>query len=135
MERTVSIGGVKCRLKTSAALPRLYRQLLRRDVFADMSAILALFAQPEKDAGEDEKLKLKIDIAQATEEQLRGLDMIEELTWIMAKHADPLQPDTVEEWLAQFDDAGGVFDALGTVLEMWFAENKQTSTEQKKTGR
>ena len=131
MERTIDIGGVPCRLKTSAALPRLYRQLLGRDVFADVGAVFALFGRQE----DDDRVKLEIDTDGASGEQLRGLDFIEDLTYIMHKHGDPAQPDTVEEWMAQFDDAGAVFDVIGDVLGLWFADNRQTATAQKKTGR
>lgn len=132
MERTVNMGGMECRLKASAALPRLYRQLLGRDVFADVGAILALFMPAEQP---EEEGRLRLEIREVSPEQIRGLNLVEDLTYAMHKHADPAQPDNVEAWLEQFDDPGAVFDVLGDVLELWFSDNKTTAAAQKKTGR
>ena len=133
MEKMIRIGGKDCRLKTSAALPRLYRQILGRDIFKDVGSILYLFGSEQE--GETDTVKLEIVADEGSPEQIRGLNFIEDLTYIMHKHGDPAQPDTVEAWLEQFDDAGAVFEVVADVLGLWFAENAQTSVSEKKTGK
>lgn len=137
MEKTIRIGGKECRLKTSAALPRLYRQLLGRDIFKDVGSILYLFgtSEGEEEDGEKTTVRLEISADEGSTEQIRGLNFIEDLTYIMHKHGDPTQPDNVEAWLEQFDDAGAVFEVVADVLGLWFAENAQTSVSEKKTGK
>ena len=123
MERTITIGGKKCRMAASAALPRIYRRTFRRDIFEDVGLLAALFPDDGDDGGK------------ATEEQLDAMALVEDLAYIMHKHGDPSQPETVEEWLAQFDDPGAVFDALADVLLLWNGNMAQTAVAEKKTGR
>lgn len=118
MDRIIEIGGVKCRLRTNAALPREYRRNRGRDIFADFQAIWAA-NKPEA----------------TDEERLHALDLCEEITFAMHRFGDPTQPEDLEAWLAQFDEAGAVYTAWPAVLALWINETETTSEPQKKRER
>lgn len=112
MEKTVKIDGKDVRLKCSAGLPRLYRLLFNRDVFTDFSEAIT-----------DDRKKGTVVVS---------LDLMEDLTFAMAKHADPAFPyPDVENWLGSLDDPGAVTDVLPDVLDLWSAD-KTTLAEPKK---
>lgn len=111
MEKKVKVEGKEIRLKTSGALPRVYRIAFQRDIFKDLNS-LAYIA--------DE------DLAEA-----ETAEVLENIAYAMAKHADPNVADTIEEWLEQFEDPHAVTSMLDDVLELWHAENKEDSTSKK----
>lgn len=116
MEKTVLIEGKEVKLKSSAALPRIYRVKFGRDLFSD-------FYKIQRDAKkDDDQIVLPASM----------MEIFENIAYIMAKHADPSQPDTIEEWLEQFSNAFSVYKILPDVMEMWTKENKQTVTAKKK---
>lgn len=116
MEKTVLIEGKEVKLKSSAALPRIYRVKFGRDLFSD-------FYKIQKDAKkEDDQSVLPASM----------MEIFENIVYLMAKHADPSQPDTIEEWLEQFSNAFSVYKILPDVMEMWTEENKQTVIAKKK---
>lgn len=117
MEKTVSICGIECRLKTSAALPRIYRKLFNRDIFADIGRLAAL-NDPETDA----------------EAMNAACDVIENLAFAMHRHGDPAQPADICAWLEQFPDPGAVLNISDVLVELWIGETEQTSEPEKKTG-
>lgn len=98
MTKTVTIDGAEVRLKTSAAIPYMYRAIYGRDVLVEMRAIAN--GQNEMDA----------------------LDIWTKLAHLMARHADPENvPETIEVWLEGFSTFG-VYELIPTIREMW-AEN------------
>ena len=116
MEKTVLIEGKEVKLKSSAALPRIYRVKFGRDLFSD-------FYKIQRDAKkEDDQIVLPASM----------MEIFENIAYLMAKHADPSQPDTIEEWLEQFSNAFSVYKIMPDVMEMWTEENKQTVTAKKK---
>lgn len=115
MEKTVLIDGVEVKLKSSAALPRIYRVKFGRDLFSD-------FYQIQKDA---KKSKDQSVLSASM------METFENIAYLMAKHADPSQPDTIEKWLEQFS-AFSVYKILPDVMDMWTEENKQTVSAKKK---
>lgn len=62
--------------------------------------------------------------------ELDSLDLFENVAYIMAKHADPTQPDTPDEWLDQFSTFT-IYNILPQLLELWHL-NVQTEVEAKK---
>jgi hypothetical protein len=57
---------------------------------------------------------------------------IEDISYIMAKHADPQGvPDTLDEWLDQFGTFS-IYQVLPEIIELW-GLNVQTQVESKKT--
>lgn len=139
MKRTITISGIECKFKSSAAIPRIYRLKYGRDIFVDMVKI-----QKKVEAQERQKKELKKQCEKEgkpfEESQfnsglpLDSLEMFENIAYIMHKHGDKEQPDTIEEWLDQFETFD-IYQILPEIVEMWNLENKQMSEAKKKIGK
>ena len=116
-EKTVSVGGREVRFRSSAAIPRLYRIKFKRDIFKDLSKLEASY-KGKADDGE--------------ELQIEDLEIFENVAYIMAFHADPTIPGTIEEWLDEFE-MFSIYQVLPEILELWGA-NLVTDIESKKNG-
>ena len=114
-EKTLSIGGKEVKMKSSAAIPRLYRIKFKRDVFKDLSKLQTSYDNKEKTGGEL---------------QIEDLEIFENLAYIMAYHADPSIPETIEDWLDQFQ-IFSIYEVLPEILELW-GTNLITDVESKK---
>ncbi len=114
-EKTVVISGKEVRLRSSAAIPRLYRIKFKRDIFKDLSKLEASY-KGKADDGE--------------ELQIEDLEIFENVAYIMAFHADPTIPGTIEEWLDEFE-MFSIYQVLPEILELW-GENLVTDIESKK---
>lgn len=101
MEKTVTIGGRNCTMKTSAALPRLYRNEFKKDMILEMNS---LFTQ----LGKGEELLPE------------NYNAIETIAYSMCKYADPTLP-SFDEWLESFRWAD-VYDFLPHIIEIWCDE-------------
>ena len=102
-------------MKSSAAIPRLYRIKFKRDVFKDLSKLQTSYDNKEKTGGEL---------------QIEDLEIFENLAYIMAYHADPSIPETIEDWLDQFQ-MFSIYEVLPEILKMW-GDNFVTDSESKK---
>ena len=116
-EKTVVISGKDVRFRSSAAIPRLYRIKFKRDIFKDLSKLEASY-KGKADDGE--------------ELQIEDLEIFENVAYIMAFHADPTIPGTIEEWLDEFE-MFSIYQVLPEILELWGA-NLVTDIESKKNG-
>ena len=114
-EKTVVISGKDVRFRSSAAIPRLYRIKFKRDIFKDLSKLEASY-KGKSDDGE--------------ELQIEDLEIFENVAYIMAFHADPTIPGTIEEWLDEFE-MFSIYQVLPEILELWGA-NLVTDIESKK---
>ena len=128
MEKTVQIGGKDCRLKTSAALPRIYRLYVGREIFEDVHKIISTLLRSAQ-ASTDPTVA-----APAREDQLEAVTLGENLAYAMHKHGDPSQPNTVEGWLEQFDDEAALADPALVIelVTLWNHDSETTSSEKKK---
>lgn len=126
MRKMITISGIECEFKSSAAIPRMYRLKFGRDIFVDMEKLQKQVKKQEKlkEEGTEESSSLPID----------SLEMFENIAFLMHKHGDSSQPSDIDEWLEQFD-VFSIYEVLPEILEMWNLENKQTSTPKKKTGK
>ena len=115
MTKTIDIDGVQVSFKASAAIPRIYRLKFQRDIYKDMSALETSIS------GSDEE---------ASTLDTFSLEMFENIAYIMAKHADPSIPDTVEEWLDEFNTFS-IYQVLPEIIELW-GMNTKTDVESKK---
>lgn len=106
-------------MKSSAAIPRMYRMKFGRDIFVDMLKLQKQLANSDRTES-----TMPID----------SLEMFENIAYLMHKHGDPEQPTDVEEWLAQFETFD-IYEVLPEILEMWNIENKQTSEAKKEIGK
>ena len=103
MRKTIIINGIECKLKSSAALPRMYRLKFGRDIFVDMSHLkkqMDLNKKMKEETGND-----------SSSISIESLEMFENIAFLMNKHGDPEQPNDIEEWLEQFE----TFDILGGI--------------------
>ena len=114
-EKTVLVSGKEVRFRSSAAVPRLYRIKFKRDIFKDLSKLEASY-KGKADDGE--------------ELQIEDLEIFENVAYIMAFHADPTIPGTIEEWLDEFE-MFSIYQVLPEILELWGA-NLVTDIESKK---
>lgn len=115
IERTITISGKEVRFRSSATVPRLYRAKFKRDIFKDLSKLEKSFTKKT-----DEGAELQID----------DLEIFENVAYIMAFHADPSIPKTIDEWLDQFE-MFSIYEVLPEILELW-GENLMTDVEAKK---
>ena len=115
IERTIEISGKQVPFRSSATVPRLYRAKFKRDIFRDLSKLEKSYSK--RGNGEEE---LQID----------DLEIFENVAYIMAYHADPSIPETIEEWLDQFE-MFSIYQVLPQILELW-GENLMTDVQAKK---
>lgn len=115
IKKEIEIDGRLVPFKASAAIPRLYRLRFRRDIFRDLM-------QLEK--------AVSGNSSEASGIALDSLSLFEDVAYVMAKHADPGQPDTPEEWLDQFDTFS-IYEVLPQLIELWHL-NILTDVEGKK---
>ena len=112
MEKKIMIGEKECLIKSSAAIPRLYRMTFGKDVIDEMNA---LHEHAEKNG----------------EFSPEDVTTLENLLYIMNRHGDPTVPDTIEGWFEQFN-LTEVYGILPEVIKIWNEENRRTSTAKKK---
>lgn len=115
IKKEIEIDGKLVPFRASATIPRLYRAKFRRDIFRDLIKL-----QKSLDKNNEESSEIELD----------DLEMFENVAYIMAKHADPAQPETVEEWLDQFNTFS-IYRVLPKLLELWHL-NVRTDVEAKK---
>lgn len=116
LEKTVNISGKEVKFRSSASVPRLYRIKFKRDIFKDLSKLEKSY----KDRGGKDGSTLEID----------DLEIFENVAYIMAFHADPTIPGTIDEWLEQFE-MFSIYQVLPEILELW-GTNLVTDVESKK---
>ena len=115
IERTIEISGKPVQFRSSATVPRLYRAKFKRDIFKDLTKLEKSYSKRTEDGDE-----LQID----------DLEIFENVAYIMAFHADPSIPKTIDEWLDQFE-MFSIYQVLPQILELW-GENLVTDVQEKK---
>ena len=112
--KTIEICGQPVRFCASAATPRLYRLKFKRDIFADMQKLTKDFR--ERNTG--------------TDLAVESLEIFENVAYIMAFQADRTIPDTIDQWLDQFE-MFSIYEVLGELVQLW-GDNLFTSASAKK---
>lgn len=115
VSKYIEIDGKNVMFRASAAIPRMYRVRFHRDIYRDLRNL----EKAIKNGNEDNS---DIDIL--------SLEIFENIAYIMAKHADPTLPDTVEEWLDGFNTFS-IYRILPSLIELW-GLNVQTEIQSKK---
>jgi mRNA-degrading endonuclease RelE of RelBE toxin-antitoxin system len=115
LEKTIEISGKPVTFRSSAAIPRIYRIKFKRDIFKDLTKLEKSYRNKAK-SSED----LEID----------DLEIFENVAYIMAYHADPTIPKTIDEWLDQFE-MFSIYQVLPEILELW-GSNLITDVQAKK---
>ncbi|MEE1249164.1 MAG: hypothetical protein UHU19_08065 [Lachnospiraceae bacterium] len=115
MTRNITIDGKEVAFKASAAIPRIYRLKYGRDIYKDIAAL-------EKSIDSQDPENSNLDTF--------SLEIFEDLAYIMHKHAVPDAPDTIEEWLDEFNTFS-IYQVLPELIELW-GMNVKTEIEVKK---
>ena len=115
IERTIEISGKQVPFRSSATVPRLYRAKFKRDIFKDLTKLEKSYTKRTEDGDEL---------------QIEDLEIFENVAYIMAYHANPSIPKTIDEWLDQFD-MFSIYKVLPQSLELW-GDNLMTDVQAKK---
>jgi len=139
MKKDIEISGIVCHFKSSAAIPRIYRLKFHRDIFVDMEKIrksMDVQQRLQKEKAEAAKENGEEIDTQDVESTLpvESLELFENIAYLMHKHGDPSQPDSIEDWLDQFD-MFDIYTILPEILMMWNMETEQMSQAKKKIAR
>lgn len=123
MDRIIEIDGREVKFRATARTPRLYRQLIGRDMIRDMAQLRKAFKKVN-DAKKEEKETEFLSVI--------DLEIFENTAYTMARHADPdINERTADEWLDTFE-MFSVYEILPQLLELWALNEKTTSTPKKK---
>ena len=115
LEKTVTISGREVKFRASATIPRLYRAKFKRDIFKDLSRLESSVKKKKASDGSFE---------------IEDLEIFENVAYIMAYHADHSIPESIDEWLDQFE-MFSIYEVLPEILELW-GQNLMTDVSSKK---
>ena len=115
LTKTINIDGKEVTFRASAAIPRLYRVKFHRDIYKDLDAL-------QKAMGGSDENASTLDTFSP--------ELFENISYVMAKHADPSIPDTPEGWLEEFNTFS-IYQVLPQIIELW-GLNVQTDVTTKK---
>ena len=116
LEKTVKFGDTDVKFRSSASVPRLYRIKFGRDIFKDLSKLEKSYKEKADEDG--------------SSMEIEDLEIFENVAYIMAFHADPTIPKTIDEWLEQFE-MFSIYEILPEILELW-GTNLITDVQSKK---
>lgn len=103
IEKTIKVDDREVTFRSSATIPRLYRLKFGRDIFRDIQKLEKSYSAKNTEAKE-----LEID----------DLEIFENVAYIMALHADPHIPGTIEDWLDGFN-MFSIYEILPEILDLW----------------
>ncbi len=115
LKKIINVGGIDIAFRSSATIPRLYRAKFKRDIFKDLSKLQNSYKGTQVDGEE-----FAID----------DLEIFENVAYIMAYHADNTIPDSIDEWLDQFE-MFSIYEVLPEILSLW-GTNLITDIDSKK---
>ena len=113
--KTITVDGQEVKFKASAAIPRIYRARFGRDLFKDLDALVS-------DINEND--------ANSSTLPVESLEVFENISFLMARYADPSVPDDPVQWLDRFETFS-IYNILPQILELW-GLNTATDSESKK---
>lgn len=126
MVKTLNIDGKEVKMRASALIPRIYRFRFGRDMIQDMNSLRKAWkkvTELPKDATEEEKEEAQFSVMDLT--------IFENVAYVMAKHGDPSTPDSIDDWMDQFE-LFSIYEVLPEILKLWNLNTAQTSTPKKK---
>lgn len=121
MEKTIAIDGKDYKFKATASTPRVYRQAFGRDIYTDISTLIA-------GIGSDEGLPIT------------ALDAFENVAFCLNSQAEgrELKRESIEkdmgEWLDQFDTFS-IYKIFPQIMELWRLNTEQTSVPKNQVAR
>ena len=104
LQKTVKLGNQEVTFKSSAAIPRMYRVKFGRDIFKDLSKL-------------EKSYKANVG-KENSSMQIEDLEIFENVAYVMALHADPTIPESIDEWLEQFE-MFSIYEVLPEILILW----------------
>lgn len=108
MEKIISIDGKEVRLVANGATPRLYRSMLKRDVFADMTNAI------DKDGN------------------IQSAEVFENLAFVMARQGGLDGSVDVTDWLMGMESPTAIIEAAPDIIELWTGTNATIVQSKKK---
>ena len=111
MRKTINIAGKDVELKATASTIRKYRNWFNRDLIHDFKALQTSFSSG----------------AEVTTEMI---EVIQNLTYVMARQADPTISGNIDDWLDSFEDGFPIQNFAVDVVTLW-AESLQVKVESK----
>ena len=120
LQKTLVICGKEVKFRSSAAIPRLYRIKFKRDIFKDLTKLEKAYKERQKESGDD-----------GGDFEIEDLEIFETVAYVMAVHADPSVPSTIDEWLDEFE-MFSIYEILPEILELW-GSNMVTDVQAKIT--
>lgn len=126
MEKVIIVDGKEVKMKASALVPRIYRFRFGRDIIQDLNQLRRSFEKAQKAAEsleEEERKNAQLSVMDLT--------IFENVAFVMARHADPSLPDTVDEWLEGFE-MFSIYEVLPEILDLWQMGCQTTSVPKKK---
>ena len=118
LQKTVKLGNQEVTFKSSAAIPRMYRVKFGRDIFKDLSML-------------EQAYKANVG-KERSSMQIEDLEIFENVAYVMALHADPTIPESIDEWLEQFE-MFSIYEVLPEILVLW-GTNLEGDVTAKKNG-
>ena len=118
LQKTVQLGNQEVTFKSSAAIPRMYRVKFGRDIFKDLSKL-------------EQAYKANVG-KESSSMQIEDLEIFENVAYVMALHADPTIPESIDEWLEQFE-MFSIYEVLPEILILW-GTNLEGDVAAKKNG-
>lgn len=99
MKKIIEIEGKEIPFVSNGATLRIYRNEFKRDMLHDL---------------------VKLQKYKTEEELVENFDysIIENLAYICAKTADSNIPDTIEEWLGQFNDLMSLYSKMNDIISI-----------------
>lgn len=110
MERTIRIDGRDVTFRCTAATARRYRLYFGKDLIVDAQKLIDDLKAAKEEAEKDERKDLRL-----TPEILVTF---ENLSFIMAKQADPEIPNNPNEWLDTFE-MFSIYEILPQIIDLW----------------
>lgn len=111
MKKTININGKDIVFKANANTTRLYRKLFNQDIFKDIKKLTPQAEQGEIDA--------------------EGLEVFQNLAYVMAKQGGNEMPEEIEEWLDQFE-MFDIYVIMPQLVELWGTNELRLEEPKKK---
>lgn len=122
MRKTIIIDGKEVELKATASTLRRYKSWFNRDLMKDFGKVYRVYREAailSEEAGEVVKVEVSGEI----------LEIIQDMTYVMARQADQNVPKNVIDWLDQFDHFD--IDRIGQDVVMFWLSTVQSEVELK----
>lgn len=122
MRKTIVIDGKEVELKATASTVRRYKSWFNRDLLKDFGKVYRVFKEAEAlaaEVGETAKVEISGEI----------LEVIQNMTYVMARQADQNVPKNIDDWLDQFDTFD--IETIGQDVVRFWLSTVQSDVEPK----